>query len=348
MAGSRHEVLLETLAEAGPLGSTALAERLQSVEPVSLPTVKRDLADLAGQGLVTVDGKGRATRYSVTAAYRLLRPIDVARYFQREADDRPGVRTAFNWDLLDELPDVTLFTPAEADRLAGWQSEFEARIATLTGAGLRKEQERLAVDLSWKSSQIEGNTYSLLETERLLRERQTADGKTQEEAIMLLNHKDAIDFIAENPDVVKPLTVAAIEDIHALLVKELGVERNVRTRRVGISGTNYQPLDNEFQIREALTATCELINARENAFEQALLGLALISYIQPFMDGNKRSARIVANALLMANGCCPISFRTVDSVDYKKAMLIFYERNNISSFKRIFIEQFEFAVNTYF
>jgi len=78
------------------------------------------------------------------------------------------------------------------------------------------------------------------------------------------------------------------------------------------------------------------------------LTLALISYIQPFVDGNKRTARIVSNAILMNNKYCPISFRTVDSVEYKKAMLLFYEQNNLSVFKEIYINQFEFAVNTYF
>lgn len=93
---------------------------------------------------------------------------------------------------------------------------------------------------------------------------------------------------------------------------------------------------------------CELINGKEDIFEKALLTLALISYIQPFVDGNKRTARIVSNAILMNNKYCPISFRTVDSVEYKKAMLLFYEQNNLSVFKEIFINQFEFAVNTYF
>ena len=202
--------------------------------------------------------------------------------------------------------------------------------------------------MSWKSSQIEGNTYSLLETERLLKEKETAAGKTKEEAIMLLNHKDALDFIIENDDYLNPLTVSKIEDIHSILTKGLAVERNLRKRRVGISGTNYKPLDNEFQILEALRNTCEVINSKESIFEKALLALVLISYIQPFMDGNKRTARIVSNAVLMNYNHCPLSFRTVDSVDYKKAMLLFYERNNISNFKKIFINQFEFAVKTYF
>ena len=121
-----------------------------------------------------------------------------------------------------------------------------------------------------------------------------------------------------------------------------------RCRRVGITGTNYYPLDNEFQIREAMNDMCDLVNSRENVFEKALLALLLLSYIQAFSDGNKRTARITCNAILIANGYCPLSFRTVDSVDYKKAMLIFYEQNNLYAFKQIFIDQFRFAVETYF
>ena len=165
---------------------------------------------------------------------------------------------------------------------------------------------------------------------------------------MLLNHKDALDFIVANPDYMSQLTISRIEDIHSLLIKDLDVDRNIRTRRVGITGTNYRPIDNEFQIREAMQQTCDLVNSRTNVFEKALYVLVLLSYIQAFNDGNKRVARITSNALLIANGYCPISFRTVDSIDYKKAMLLFYEQNNISAFKQIFIEQFKFAVETYF
>ena len=165
---------------------------------------------------------------------------------------------------------------------------------------------------------------------------------------MLLNHKEAIDFIVENPDFFSTISISKIEDIHGLLIKDLEVDKNIRKRRVGISGTNYKPLDNEFQIKEALLSMCELINKKENVFEKALLLLVLISYIQPFVDGNKRTARIVSNAALINHKHCPLSFRTVDSVDYKKAMLLFYEQNNIWAFKKIFIDQYQFAVDTYF
>ena len=250
-------------------------------------TMKRLLADAVSKGLIEVYGKGPATKYSLTPQAQVTMPLDIDTYFKNEMDDRT-VQENFNFELIKQiLPKVSLFTEEECKRLDKAQSTFRTHLEELSETDYKKEMERLGVDLSWKSSQIEGNTYSLLETERLLKERQEATGKTREEAIMLLNHK-------------------ALED------------------------------------------TCKLINGKDNIFEKSLLALVLLSYIQAFSDGNKRTARITSNAILIANGYCPISFRTVDSIDYKKAMLIFYEQNNIAAFKKIFIEQFEFAVKTYF
>lgn len=311
-------------------------------------TVRRDLAKLVDDGVLLLVGKGKSSRYMLSPAYELFQPIDLNTYFGKEIDERQ-IHESYNFDLIEKtLSGVALFTRSEITYLDARQKVFAENLSKLSAAQYRKEMERLGVDLSWKSSQIEGNTYSLLETERLLLEKETAAGKSKDEAVMLLNHKDALDFILDNPDYLSELTVAKIETIHSILVKELAVDRNIRTRRVGITGTNYRPLDNEFQIREALEQTCLLINDKTCVFEKALLILLLISYIQPFNDGNKRTARIVGNAMLIANGYCPLSFRTVDSIDYKKAMLLFYERNNISAFKQIFIEQFAFAVDTYF
>ena len=285
---------------------------------VSVATFKRLLAAMISAGSIEVIGQGPATCYKLTPQTFVTSYFDLESYFRKEVDERE-IQQAFNFSLIpDILPNVDPFT------------------------------ERLGVDLSWKSSQIEGNTYNLLETERLLLEKEEAKGKTKEEAIMLLNHKEALDFILDNPDYLQYLSIRKIEDIHSILIKELGVERHIRSRRVGITGTNYRPLDNEYQIREAMEDTCQLINNKQSIFDKAFLALVLLSYIQPFADGNKRTARITSNAILIANGYCPLSFRSVDSIDYKKAMLVFYEQNNIYPFKKIFIEQFEFAVNTYF
>ena len=311
-------------------------------------TMKRLLSAAVKEGNIETVGRGPATKYKLTPQAHVTMPLDLATYFDKDIDERE-VQESFNFDLIrDVLPKVEIFTKEELEVLNDAQIEFEKNTEGMTELEYRKEMERLGVDLSWKSSQIEGNTYSLLETERLLKDKQTASGKTKEEAIMLLNHKDALDFVLDIPDYLKELFVHRIEDIHSILTKELEVDRNIRHRRVGITGTNYRPLDNEFQIREALEDTCTLVNGKDNVFEKAFLTLVLLSYIQAFVDGNKRTARITSNAVLIANGYCPISFRTVDSIDYKKAMLMFYEQNNIAAFKKIFIDQFLFAVKTYF
>lgn len=311
-------------------------------------TLKRIIAEAVQQGDIVVEGKGKATRYSLSSQAHLMMPLDIDAYFLKDIDERK-VQESFNFDLIRNImPQVAIFTPEELQRLDVAHQSFMKNMSTLSEVEYRKEMERLGVDLSWKSSQIEGNTYSLLETERLLKEKLTAAGKTKEEAVMLLNHKDALDFVLDNPNYLKEISVRRIEDIHGILTKELGVGSGIRTRRVGITGTNYRPLDNEFQIREALEDSCSLINGKSNIFEKALLALVLLSYIQAFSDGNKRTARITSNAILMAWGYCPLSFRTVDSVEYKKAMLMFYEQNNIAAFKQIFIEQYEFATKNYF
>lgn len=311
-------------------------------------TLKRVIAAGIKAGDIVAEGKARATRYRLSPQAQLLMPLNLDTYFALEVDERQ-VHSSYNFELINGLlAETRLFSDKELAHLDALQDEFRQHVNELTDNEYRKEMERLGIDLSWKSSQIEGNTYTLLETERLLRESKTAEGKTKEEAVMLLNHKDALSFILDNPDYLKELTVSHIEDIHQLLTKDLSIDKGLRRHRVGITGTNYHPLDNEFQIREAMRDACKLINSKYNIFEKALLTLLLLSYIQPFSDGNKRTARITSNAILIANNYCPLSFRSVDSIDYKKAMLIFYEQNSLYAFKQIFMEQFEFAVKEYF
>jgi prophage maintenance system killer protein len=314
---------------------------------VSPATLKRLLQNLLDEGWITVEGKGKATTYVSSPQLEVCFPIDLETYFTKEQDDRV-VKSNFDFEVFEKLKHVQVFSQEEIFSLNEIQQKFQQLSSDLTPEEYQKEMERFAIDLSWKSSQIEGNTYSLLETEVLLKEKRTASGKTKDEATMLLNHKEAIDFLVSNTDYAESISVRAIVDLHAILIRELGINKNIRRRRVGITGTNYQPLDNEFQIREALEKTCDLINSAHKGYEKAFLALLLVSYIQPFSDGNKRTARILSNAILLANGLCPISFRTVDPLDYKKAMLVFYEQTNLSPMKKIFIEQAEFAVKTYF
>ncbi|PID95293.1 MAG: cell filamentation protein Fic [Bacteroidetes bacterium] len=342
----REQKIIHFIEKSGQVSSK---EILSNVDiEVSYATLKRILVKLVSKNYIATIGQGRGTKYIISPIYDVVRFIDMDEYYQKEIDERV-VKQEFNFAIINEtFLNYNVFTDRELQYLNVLQESFKDNISQLSVSHYKKEFERLAIDLSWKSSQIEGNTYSLLETERLLKEKETASGKTKEEAIMLLNHKEALDFILDNSDYLHPLQISKIEDIHSILTKELSVERNLRKRRVGISGTNYRPLDNEFQIKEALLKACDLINSKDDVFEKSLLALVLISYIQPFEDGNKRTARIVSNAILMNAGYCPLSFRTVDSMDYKKAMLLFYEQNNMYNFKKIFMNQFEFAVKTYF
>jgi Fic family protein len=341
-----QKLILNYLKKYPHSSSKEVFEGLDSV--VSYATIKRYLSKLLSERFIMQHGNAKNCRYSISHEYGLFYPVDLDEYYSNEIDDREIFKD-YNFSLIpDILQNVTLFTATEMERLNELQRNFTENITGLTKFEYQKYMERLAIDLSWKSSQIEGNTYSLLETERLLKDKQTASGKTKDEAVMILNHKEAIDFVLADPAYFLILTISKFEELHSILIKELGVERNIRIRRVGITGTNYRPLDNEFQIREALKQTCDIINSRKNVFEKALFALMLLSYIQAFTDGNKRTARIISNALLLAYKYCPLSFRTVDAIDYTKSMLLFYEQNNISAFKKIFIQQFEFAVENYF
>lgn len=310
--------------------------------------VKSLLASGIVSGDLVVEGKARATRYFITPKAQLLRTINLDTYYAVEADVRE-MQTTYNFELIrDLLPKVSLFTVDEYKFLEDCAQTFRERMKNYPRDLYLKEMERLGIDLSWKSSEIEGNTYTLLETINLLKDKVEANGKKREEAIMLLNHKEALKAIVEHPMYFENLSLARIEDIHSMLVEGLGVMRSIRHVRVGISGTRYRPLEVESQIYEAIDDMCKLINGKENPYEKAFLTLLLIAYIQPFTDGNKRTSRLMANALLVARSLCPLSFRTVDANDYRAALLLFYEQNNLSAFKRIFLEQVDFALKEYF
>lgn len=342
----RQKRILEILGNNPNISISQIKDILQA--DVTQVTLNRDLAKLVQNGLIDKNGKGRGIRYLVSAKYHLFAPFDSEAYFNKQVDARDGKRQ-FNPDIFSLLAQVDIFTPSEKDMLIKWQIKYLKNIENISPTIYKKELERLTIDLSWKSSQIEGNTYSLLETEQLLVQKIEAENKSKEEAIMVLNHKEALQYIAYKPkQLVHPIRISTIEDIHTILVGNLDVEVNIRSRLVGITGTTYSPPDNEFQIREYLQNMCDFVNSIENAFVKAFISIVLISYIQPFADGNKRTARIIGNALLMGSNNCPLSYRSIDPVEYKKAMILFYELNNLSMFKELFLNQYEFAVNNYF
>ena len=178
-------------------------------------------------------------------------------------------------------------------------------------------------------------------------ENKEAVGHDKKEACMILNHKDAFDFIYKNKKLFQTLNRNNLEELHKILVKNLDINIELRKRPVGVVGSKYQPLDNGYQISEAVELLSSAISKTESPFAKALIALLGISYIQPFEDGNKRTARLMANALLLAYGLASLSYRSVDESDYREAILVFYEVNSIMPFKKIFVNQYEFAATNY-
>lgn len=315
-------------------------------EKISKITVIRDLDILLKEKFIKKSGQARSITYSPISENELLRKYNVEEYFSIEVDKRKVKYQNFNFSIFTKFKEV--FSTKELKELKETNKLFVEKTKKLTPIVLKKEFERLMIELSWKSSQIEGNTYSLLDTEVLIKENIEAKGHKKEEAVMILNHKEALEYIFENRDYFKILTRAKIEELHAILTKDLGVKKGLRKSPVGIVGTNYKPLDNQHQIKEAVEKLVKIINELENPIAKAFATVIMISYIQPFEDGNKRTGRILANAILLAYNYCPLSYRSIDETEYKKAVIIFYENNSLIYFKELFIEQFKFAVDKYF
>ena len=319
-----------------------LYELKKEFSNISRITIIRDLNKLVKLNYLKRIGAGRNIQYQLSPYFALFAPVNVEQYFQISPDARVA-KDSFNWQIFEVLESI--FSPDEIDKLNQLGSIYRRKIEKQQPETAKRELERLIVEFSWKSSVIEGNTYTLLDTERLIKEGKVAKGRKKEEATMILNHKKAFDFLLDNLTDLKKVSVSKIEDVHFLLIKNLDVSRNLRKTPVGIVGTKYRPLGNIHQIRDALEKTCALINQEQNVFAKAIILMLLVAYIQPFTDGNKRVSRLFANGVLMAGGAPPLSLRSIDEGEYKKAVILFYEQNNISYFKQLFIQQLEFSVN---
>jgi Fic family protein len=342
----KHQKILGLFLRHNLLSSSEVHDRLlrEGVE-TSLVTVKRELSRMAILGLLTASGRGRSRAYSVSVLGRVLSNVNANAYNAVEPDKRYGLAN-FNFDLLPSFP-LEIFTSAELTKLAGASDEYHERTADLPPVIQKKELERLIIELSWKSSKIEGNTYTLLDTEKLILEHKEAPGHDKKEAKMILNHKEAFEFVHNNKKEFLSLTRANLEQLHGIVVKDLSVGTGLRQKPVGVTGSKYRPLDNIHQVEEAVEALAEAIQGASTPYAKALLALIGISYIQPFEDGNKRTGRIMANALLLAHNRAPLSYRSVEEKDYREATLVFYELNSIIPFKNIFIEQYVFAAKNY-
>jgi fido (protein-threonine AMPylation protein)/predicted transcriptional regulator len=320
--------------------------KLPEFSEITERTLQRDINELIKAGLVKRHGEARAITYSVTLLGRigLTLPDQLLEQIFAE-EERNDLR--YDFERLDILRDNKLFTAKETSKLDEYNAVFQGKLKTASQDIIRRERERITIELSWKSSQFEGNTYSLIETETLLKEGLPAPGKTQEETTMVLNHKKALDFAESHKDLfASQLDMRSVIELHRLLAVGL-FEGGIRERLVGITGSAYKPLENKFQIEEELKRLCDVISSKSVVYEKALLAFSYICYLQPFNDGNKRTGRILANAILYANNCFPLSLRAVNVNTYKLAILAFYELGIIGNVKQVFTDQAKFAAENY-
>lgn len=340
----QQEILQLCLFAQKALSSSEIFEDLKT--DTSLVTIKRDLSELFECGYLHRGGAGAATKYTISTLGRINTIIDIKTYSETEIDKR-FTENSYNFNFFTEYP-TTVFLSKEREKLNNAHKAYVENTQNMSETIHKKELERFVIELSWKSSRIEGNTYTLLDTERLIKEGIKSEKNTDEEAIMILNHKKAFEYILENKNDFKDkLSLKKIQKVHKILVRDLHVSSEPRKSRVGITGSNYLPLDMSSQIIEAVEHLCSKIDKLDTPYDKALLALIGLSYIQTFEDGNKRIARFITNAILLAYGYAPLSYRSVDEEYYREAMLVFYETQSVIAVKDIFIGQYLFSTKNY-
>lgn len=209
---------------------------------------------------------------------------------------------------------------------------------------------RLLIDLSWNSSRLEGNTYSLLDTRRLIDFGEEAEGKERLEAQMILNHKDAIEFLVNSAEDIG-LNRYTILNLHAMLANNLLADEAAtgRLRRiaVGIERSAFHPLETPQLIEECFDQLLATAAAIQNPFEQAFFAMVQFPYLQPFDDVNKRVSRLAANIPLIKRNLCPLSFTDVSRRAYTDAVLGVYELNRVDLLRDVFIWAYERSAARY-
>lgn len=227
-------------------------------------------------------------------------------------------------------PNVTFYLSQELrNRLeyAGYRSKKEDPAGTYA----HQIFNRLLIDLSYNSSRLEGNTYSLLDTQRLLLEGSSAEGKLDEEKIMILNHKEAIRYMVDNAPRLD-ISEQTIFTIHYLLSDGLVEPRyagKIRDHAVRIGGSTYLPFEEKKQLQVRFNRIMEKAAKIKNAYEQSLFLLVHITYLQGFSDVNKRTARLSANIPLIKANFVPLSFNDVQRDDYTSAIIAVYELQDV-------------------
>jgi hypothetical protein len=344
----RQTAIYKIIADASqPLTRQQIEQQLPPNLQAARVTIIRDLNALKYRNLIDDDSTSNSptTRYLIYNP--LLEVIEVEKYYAQSFDERTLTTRSIH-DFLDLLGQKSLLSDPEKAELTAINEAFKARSIGYPPDAKRKELERFVIELAWKSSAIEGNTYDILETETLLKYGIASKNHTTAETQMIINHKKAFEYITQNAAAFAHLGMLDIIDLHKILTDQLDVSDGLRKIPVQITGTNYTPPSGELLLREYLERMIDVINQKTHPVEKAIVAGAFVAYLQPFADGNKRTSRLLGNALLIANDYCPLSYRNISEADYKKAILLVDEQQNLYNFKNVVLSQFKFAAENYF
>jgi len=353
-----------------------LSVRLASL--VSRRSLQRKLADWVAAGHIRAEGSKKGRRYflpvsptgrtiiasaatppesnssfvaqSVTDDYPPISTAgrEVLALVRRPIFDRPSV--GYHRAFLDSyVPNETAYLPESATRhLHGLGSpRQEGRPA---GTFARDILDRLLIDLSWASSRLEGNTYSLLDTERLIHAGQEAAGKNAKETQMILNHKAAIELLVNSAEEIG-INRFTLCNLHALLAENLldhpQDAGRLRTTAVGVAGTMYVPTAIPQLIEEMFELLLAKAAAITDPYEQALFLMVQLPYLQPFIDVNKRTSRLAANIPLIKLNLVPLSFIGVPERAYTESVMAVYEFNRVELIRDVFVWAYERSCQRY-
>ncbi|MDY7574570.1 Fic family protein [Actimicrobium sp. CCI2.3] len=352
---ARDEALLRhVLAVGGPTSPNALEQVLH----VSRTTINRAVRDLVAAGFLDKQGDGRSTRYVASEAAQIALAASIpygsipteASLFQWSRASLPlveslraplGTRTPVGYDrtfVSDYIPNQSSLLPLQlATELYSAGRSLDQHPA---GTYAREVLEQLLIDLSWSSSRLEGNNKSLLDTKELF-ELGEGTGPMDEDTLMLLNHKNAIEFMVEAVPT-EGITLPVLVDLQAKLMQDLLKDArdigSIRRRIVNIDGSVYSPSNIPTLLEVTLKDIIEKAHQIRNPVEAAFFLWVNVAYLQPFADGNKRTSRLSANMPLLLYNCAPLSFLDVERTDYATAMMGVYEQRNVTAA----VELFEF------
>ncbi len=323
-------------------GARRQAIHRHAAQGASETTVWRALKRLVDENKIEVTGRGPATSYSL-AGSAVVRTYLKTPYNRRKP-------TSYSKEFLDiYVPGKTFYLDA-SNRQRLHEAGTPAAESLPAGSYARRILEKLLVDLSWASSRMEGNTYNILDTERLIRFGEEATGKDRKEALMILNHKEAIQYVVDNLDAIT-ISRTDICNVHALLADGLLIDPAMvgRLRRMpaGITYSSYKPLEDQFEIEEEFNIMVGKASAITDPFEQSFFLLVHIPYLQAFDDINKRTSRIAANIPLLKADLAPMSFLTMSDGDYIDGLIGIYELNSVALLREAYIDAYLASAENY-